>query len=185
MRLIIPIAYMVHEKKYQGAHEDFWRYIKQCLPEINEVGYIVTDCERGLRNAKKIYFPEAPLWRCWNHLWKSIEQWVIRRKGKEYDVDFYTEGVREVLMQDSLEKYRMQLDRRKNGYTNQWIRQVPAWDPVFVTYYDEHIAPDAENLAAHSVEPICKDFFNRFTGITTNSAEGLNNLFKSISKYLF
>ena len=40
--------------------------------------------------------------------------------------------------------------------------------------------PDIEGLAAYSVKPIAKRFFNHFTGITTNQIEGLNNLLKLI-----
>ena len=113
----------------------------------------------------------------------SIENWVIGKKGKESDVGFYTESVREKMMQTSEENYELQLSRRKDGYTNKWGREIPAWDKTFTKYYDEHISPDKLSLAAFAVEPICSHLFNKFSGITTNQAEGLNNLFKSISNF--
>lgn len=43
----IPCAFLFHEKKNQEAHENFWRFMAQQLPELETKAFIVTDCEEG------------------------------------------------------------------------------------------------------------------------------------------
>ncbi|CAF0854701.1 unnamed protein product [Brachionus calyciflorus] len=73
----IPLAYFIHEKKHEKAHCEFWRYIVEILPELENIGYLVTDCEDAFRNAIKKYLPKIPLLRCWNHFYKSTERWIM------------------------------------------------------------------------------------------------------------
>lgn len=44
----IPIAFHFHEKKHQKTHEQFWEFIEEQLPELDERGFIITDCEEGI-----------------------------------------------------------------------------------------------------------------------------------------
>ncbi|RNA44067.1 hypothetical protein BpHYR1_014825 [Brachionus plicatilis] len=165
------------------THNEFWRYIKDILPEIEEVGFIVTDCEDGFRNAIRHHLPNIPLFRCWNHFWKSLERWVVSNKRMSSDdVGFYCDSVRELFIQPTEQLYDRQLKNKINGYVNSSGNTVPGWKTDFTDYYILNISKDVKNLAAYAVKPIAKRLFNNFTGLTTNQSEGLNNLLKMINK---
>jgi hypothetical protein len=53
------------------------------------------------------------------------------------------------------------------------------WCPRFYNYYESHILNDIENIAAYCVASLT-DFFDEYSGITTNSIEGLNYLYKTL-----
>ncbi|RNA38346.1 histone-lysine N-methyltransferase EHMT2-like [Brachionus plicatilis] len=161
----IPLAYFFHERKFEKTHNEFWRYIQDILPEIEEVGFIVTDCEVGFRNAIRHHLPNIPLFRCWNHFWKSLERRVVK-----------------LFLQPNELLYDRQLKNKKNGYVNSSGNNVPGWKTDFADYFILNISKDVKNLAAYAVKPIAKRLFNNFTGLTTNQSEGLNNLLKMNNK---
>ena len=178
----IPVAYFFHEKKHEKSHCEFWRFMKDVLPELEEKAFMITDCELAFRNAMTRYFPKLPLLRCWNHFYKSTERWINGSKHfTNDDVGFYCESIRELLLQPTKQLFEQQLNNKINGYVNNLGRQVEPWKKEFYEYFSTHISPEIENLAAWSVRPIAKRLFNHFTGITTNQSEGLNNLLKLIN----
>lgn len=59
---------------------------------------------------------------------------------------------------------------------------MQAWSSSFIEYFDEYIAPEVDNLAAFSVRSYCSEYFNDFSGITTNQSEGLNKLLKDLQQ---
>ena len=77
--------------------------------------------------------------------------------------------MRELLLQDTQELFESELKKKKEGYEFN-----PAWSSEFSKYLDKNIMPDIENLAKYSIKENCGTFFNDFTGVTTNQAEGLN-----------
>jgi hypothetical protein len=125
-----------------------------------------------MRNAIKKNLPGVPLLRCWNHLWGSVERWILSKGGKADDIGFYTDSLRELLLQPTKEAFEEQLINKKNGYINRNGYSIPAWSTEFYKYYEEHISPDISGLAAYAIKPLCKNLFNNFTGITTNASEG-------------
>ena len=134
------------------------------LPEIETHGYIVTDCEIGMRNAIKTVFPNVPLLRCWNHIWNAFEGFLIRNKGLK-DLGFYVESARELFLQDNKSSYEVLLKKKQDGNENRVGTYVPAWDPAFAEYYNSHIEPDILGIAAFSVKELCGSMFNRINGI--------------------
>ena len=96
----IQLAYFIHEKKHEKAHCEFWRYIADIMPELEHVGYIITDCEEAFRNTIKKNFPNIPLLRCWNHFYKSIERWKHKsRKLSSEEVGIYCDSLGELFLQ--------------------------------------------------------------------------------------
>lgn len=83
--------------------------------------------------------------------------------------------LRQLLLQETKESFEFDLNLRKIGDD-----ENRAWSPEFIKYFESCIMPDIVNLAKYAVKEICGDLFNDFTGIITNQAEGLNNLFKYI-----
>ena len=142
----IPLSYFIHEKKFEKTHNEFWSYIFDVLPELNDVAFYVTDCERGFRNAIKKYFPDAPLLRCWKHLWASIERWVRKHGGKAEDVGFYCDGIREILLQPTEQHYIESINNKKKGYISNF-KFILNFNYLFIFYIRlscEQWCPDAK-----------------------------------------
>ncbi|RNA02345.1 hypothetical protein BpHYR1_007525 [Brachionus plicatilis] len=153
----IVLAFFVHEKKFERSHNEFWRFIGEILPEMSDLGYIVTVCEDAFRNAIKIYFPNIPLLRCWNHFWKSTERWIIsNKKFTTDDVGFYCDSVIGLFLQPNKALFELQLENKINVYTNSQGRLIPAWRTEFVDYYEKCIKPDINCLASFAVKPNCE-----------------------------
>lgn len=176
---VIPFAYYVHEKKHEKCHDEFWRYVFEIIPEIEELGFIITDCEEAFRKSIRKYFPKLPLLRCWNHFWKSTERWIISNKQMDNEeVGFYCDSLRELFLQPTKNQFDIQLNKKKIGYTNNSGHFIQPWKPEFINYFDKHVMPEINSIAAFSIKPIAKNLFNHFTAITTNHSEGVNNLLK-------
>lgn len=49
---VIPIPFMLHERKFQSCHEKFINEIINEVPKIREMNIcVITDREKGIRNA--------------------------------------------------------------------------------------------------------------------------------------
>lgn len=98
------------------------------MPEIADVGYIVTDCEDAIRNSIRKHFPTAPLLRCWNHFLKSTENWITsNKKMNSGDVGFYCDSLRELFLQPNENLFSLMLKNKINGYTNSSGNFIPPW----------------------------------------------------------
>lgn len=90
-----------------------------------------------------------PILRCWNHLWGSVERWLKSKGGRKEDIGFYSDSLRQLFLQPTKESYDMQLKIQIEGTTI-----VPPWKEEFKDYFDTHIAPEIECIAAYAVKPI-------------------------------
>lgn len=74
---ILPLMYMIHERKNQEAHNMFFDKLSELVPELCEPGqqrtYMVTDEEAAIVNAIKTYLPHLNRYRCWIHTWRNIK----------------------------------------------------------------------------------------------------------------
>ena len=52
----VPIVYLLHERKTETSHLDFWRFIKENCPDLMVNTFLVTDCEDAIRNSIKKTF---------------------------------------------------------------------------------------------------------------------------------
>ncbi|CAF1000728.1 unnamed protein product [Brachionus calyciflorus] len=153
----VPFSFFFHERKTEETHLDFMQYIKRILPEIEEFGFIVTDDVAAIRNSILKTFPSISVLR---------------------DVGYYIDSVRELFLQTSIENYNRLRTKLFEGYTDEFNNQVPPWDELFKDYFIRNIEIDKYFLAACYINPVCEEAFNNWTRITTNVAEGLNNLYK-------
>ena len=68
---VIPAAFMLHERKFQSAHEEFIKFINLKLPSLSKLKSpipIVTDDETGICNAIDKCLPGVYRLQCRNHL---------------------------------------------------------------------------------------------------------------------
>ena len=149
---------------------------------MKKYGCIVTDCEDAFRNAIKKYLPDVPLFRCWNHLWGSIERFVRGKSGNATDVTFYTDSIRSILCQPTKELSEKLIEKSKKGYTSKSNNYIAAWTVSFTNYFEKEIYPELDSLASYEIKKCVPSLFNDFTGLTTNHGEGLNNLLKEIAE---
>ena len=54
---VIPLAFMLHERKFQMVHECFWQHLVTKIPNLKKVPVpVVVDKEPGITNAMKKYY---------------------------------------------------------------------------------------------------------------------------------
>ena len=70
---VIPLAFMVHERKFQKCHEQFLEVIKEKIPRLERKSVpIITDREAGIVNAFEKILPNSRLLICWNHFLRDL-----------------------------------------------------------------------------------------------------------------
>ena len=75
---IMPLAFLIHERKFQSAHEELMKHISVVIPSLSKAKApapipIVTDDEIGMCNAIDRYLPNVTRLKCWNHTINSIK----------------------------------------------------------------------------------------------------------------
>ena len=67
---VIPLAYLLHERKLTHTHDTFFRHIASMCPEIDACSNVilVTDSEQAIRKSLAKHFPSTQAFLCWNHL---------------------------------------------------------------------------------------------------------------------
>ena len=83
------------------------------------------------------------------------------------DVGFYTESVRELILQDSKTEFDELLKKKKEGYKNEFNAIIPKWEENFSNYFDKNIMIDIEAIAKYAISPLVGECFNNFTGVNT------------------
>ena len=77
---LVPLAFLVHERKHAKWHEILFNFLKTKIPKIDKKKIpFVTDQEPGLKKAIQNTFPNCPIMFCWNHLKEDFKFWL---KGK-------------------------------------------------------------------------------------------------------
>lgn len=131
---VIPVAFLLHERKFQGVHEDFLKSIKEKLPSLQNLKKpvpIVTDDERALCNAIDNCLPGVVRLRCWNHTINSVKLWLRRHGATSSEVPIYISNIREMFHQPTEEEYLTKLQEL----------QVD-WSKPFLEYYQQEIHPE-------------------------------------------
>ena len=73
---IMPIAFLIHERKFQSAHEELMKHVSVVVPSLSKSKTpipVVTDDELGMCNAIDKYLPCLTRLKCWNHTINSIK----------------------------------------------------------------------------------------------------------------
>ena len=67
---IVPLAFLIHERKLQATHEDFFSHFKSICPKLDRAVNLimVTDNETAITNSITMTFPNLSTFLCWNHL---------------------------------------------------------------------------------------------------------------------
>mgnify|MGYP003471151593 FL=1 len=170
---VIPIAHIIHERKFQKIHENFFQYIEEKIPRLGTKNIaIVTDREQGLINAIHNVFPNLTNLLCWNHIIRDVKQW-LRSKGEiNENISVYAKQIKKLLECSSEKEYdkllttQDYLAEKTVGYRNMWSQ-------LFVEYFDKHLD---QSLRLSAVKWVVESFhfFNPYSGITNNAAEAMH-----------
>ena len=70
---IIPVAFMIHDRRSGELHDRFFRTIKSLVPNLSKgTPVIVTDREPGIAKVLKNYLSNCKHVFCWNHIKRDV-----------------------------------------------------------------------------------------------------------------
>ena len=70
---IIPVAYFLHERKFQSTHKAFFKVLEMKFPTFKESNIIViTDREKAMINAISKTFVNSTSLVCRNHIFRNF-----------------------------------------------------------------------------------------------------------------
>jgi hypothetical protein len=122
---LIPVIYMVHEKRTVDVHKAFWRLVLDAFPELLELRIpIISDREASIVKAMR----EESGGRlnqclCWNHLRRDAKQWV---KDNSVSVPRIGGDIDDLLECESEEAITELVKVKKSE-----------WDPAFNVYFSK------------------------------------------------
>ncbi|XP_047737331.1 uncharacterized protein LOC125178192 [Hyalella azteca] len=146
----------------------FFRRLVSLLPKINSPAtVIVTDREKGIRNAIKNVIPDCHNLLCWNHIIKDVEHWVKKHKGSKEDEKCYTAYIRELLKCTSTVEFETVL-----------AQSSLEWSQPFSSYFNNNLKADVESNIQGA-----RELLGIAQSITTNVSEGVNTVLKRFNQW--
>jgi len=123
---IIPVAFMLNERKFQMCHEQFCSQISKLLPTKVKSGNvnICTDGEVGCVNAISSTFPQWKHFHCWNHIIMDVEYWLKKHGAATEEMTVYKAQIRDLLNCRSRDDYDITL-----------LSHRVTWSQAFLEYY--------------------------------------------------
>ncbi|MCG8048891.1 MAG: Ulp1 family isopeptidase [Candidatus Thiodiazotropha taylori] len=181
-RPVIPLAIMIHERKFQKCHEMLFNSVKQKIPRLSSKCLpIVTDREIGIINAIKNVFPNLSLLLCWNHIIRDTKEWLRKNGENMQNISVYMSHIRKLLESTSETEYNKLLHGCNDDPGSEpGFRLI--WTQLFVKYFDSHLdIIIKENAGKWVVEE--SDVYNPFAGITNNAAESNHARYKKLLEF--
>ncbi|XP_060607618.1 uncharacterized protein LOC132759787 [Ruditapes philippinarum] len=171
-RPTVPIAFMLHERKFQKCHESFIEILKDKIPKLKEKPVnIIMDREQGILNAFEKCLPNSKILVCWNHIFSDIKFWVNKHGGTSDDKKVYDMHVQDLLHSQSRQIFDTKYHELKQS-----------WSEAFLTYFDDNIY---NTIIQYSGRWILEEnkLYNPYSGITNNVVESLNSKLKRLIEY--
>ena len=166
---VLPLAYMLHERKLEVTHDRFFRHMKTLCPELTTSTrvVIITDNEEAISNAIHENFPSLKHFLCWNHILQDCKRW-LRAHGisTSAEMSFYTDCVRSLFEATSLQSYKDML-----------IEFTTKWSQPFVEYFVDHCLKRIDRIGAWELETY------EMESATTNQSESFNYVLKRLQDW--
>ena len=137
---IIPLAIMIHERKFQKHHEVFLDSVKEKIPRLSTKKLaIVTDRETGIINAIKKIFPNLRLLICWNHILRDTKEWLRKNGNRNFGkYNCIQSSSQTITESSSLEEYNKLLLGDEQGNEEDIKPGFGSfWSKLFVDYFDK------------------------------------------------
>ena len=115
---VIPVCFLLHERKLKSAHEELMKYVATKCPILANPKSkrkipIVTDEESALCSSIDKWLPGVVRLRCWNHTFAAVRHWLREHKTPSVEKPVYKEDVRCLLQTTSLSDYETGLEEVK------------------------------------------------------------------------
>ncbi|CAG2237568.1 unnamed protein product [Mytilus edulis] len=128
---LIPLAFVIHDRKFGSVHETLFNFLKFAVPKISKKEFpIVVDREAGIRKAIKNILPDCPILTCWNHLRNDFKYWLNKKVSPD-NIRLYHHQLKQMLQCDSENEF---LELSKD-LTSKWTSEV-------VSYFEKELKTD-------------------------------------------
>ena len=166
---IIPVAFMIHDRRSGELHDRFFRTIKSLVPNLSKgTPVIVTDREPGIAKALKNYLSNCKHVFCWNHIKRDVVHWLKTHNAVQDDISVYMSNIQHLLHCETLEIFNDLYDSLS-----------ATWSEAFVIYFEDHLKTDFINNAIHWIlEDL--NIYDPYSGVTNNIVESMNSLIKRL-----
>ena len=158
----MPLAFLLHDRKFEIAHADFFTRLPARFPAKNDV-VIVTDGELAMSKAITKALPQWHLATCSNHILTDVELWLKKRSASHLEISVYKCQLQELLHCDSEHQLAMKINTLK-----------PTWTDAFLTYFDSHLKCRLDLAYTGYLKSVGLPD----DSITTNMSESLNAVIK-------
>jgi len=168
---VMPLPFMLHERKTQGTHEVFFRHLVSLVPGLNSVAncIIITDNELAITNAISVNLPDLPHFLCSNHIMQDAKRW-LRDHGCQSaaEITYYVDCMRTLFASSTEDVYKEDL-----------IKYFTKWSQPFSQWFTEHVHPVIGKLGKWRLEEY------DLQQATTNQSESFNFVVKQLQVYIF
>lgn len=167
---IIPVAFMLHERKFQKLHEEFCASIFRHLSRTvtSQQLHVCTDGESGCANAIQQSFPAWVVFTCWNHVIRDVEFWLKKHGATKDELVVYKNQIQNLLSADTDDEYMMTLESH-----------YPTWSQAFCDYYISNL----ESRVRSSFRGKLREHNFAGDSVTTNNSESMNAVIKRFQDF--
>jgi len=166
---VIPLAFMLHERKTKTTHDVLWQHLRVACPELastNNVN-ITTDGELAITSAIRDAFPSLPHFFCWNHVLQDAKRWLSSHGSKSADeTRFNLDCMRDLFKCES-----------HAAYTAKLIPLLSKWSQPFSAYFTDNIHKVITSIGSWCLRN------HGFSEITTNQSESFNAVLKRLQDW--
>ena len=168
---VIPVGFMLHERKLFSTHQLFFKICSELIPLINKSKSVfIVDREKTLTKAINNVLPGATIVKCCNHIKADVKSFLYKCKATPTDRVVYVNDVGRLLNAHDLCEYQ------------QIFSDVSSkWSNAFIQYYKKNIE---EDLCNHSSRWVLERLalYSEDSGITNNISESFNTVLKSLCR---
>lgn len=110
---VVPVMFMLHERKNKEAHHLFFKKLVEWFPELVNAknAYMVTDGEEAFVSAIRKYLPNMPLFLDWIHVMKNAKLKLHKLLiSSDEEVQMYMDDLRTLFGQKSEIDYLRELN---------------------------------------------------------------------------
>lgn len=151
----IPLAFMIHERKFKWMHDHFFRLVRQNIPHLTDA-VIAVDGEASISNAIRAG-TDWKVTMCANHILRDIEFWLKKHSASAGEIPVYKSNVGELLH-----------CHNASALSQKELNFKSCWSAAFVTYYTDHLAWSGQvcicGLLAHPTSKLWNSH-NKHVGI--------------------
>ena len=102
---VMPVAFLIHERRTQFAHEIFMDFTAKEVPEIVEAP-LIRDGEENIITTIAKRLPQVRQLRCRNHLQSGDRHWLRKHGAAASECVRYGQDLKQLLMSPSEKDYR-------------------------------------------------------------------------------